>query len=218
MSISIMSGTQSYTNLYSAAATSGKEKPEKPKIDTDESGSISKDELTTFLSKAPSDDSTESVDTEEIFSSLDTDGNGEISSEEEKSLKDYLPKPKEMPSMSQSEGAQGAPQGAPPQGPPPSAMSMADTNSDSSINEDELSSLLSDVSEKTGTEVDSKEVFAALDTNEDGTISEEEAEGLKEYLPEPPKMDAQMQAQLQSAYSSGLDLTSSVGSTVNYAS
>ena len=211
MSISIMSGTQSYTNLYSAAATSGKEKPEKPTIDTDESGSISKDELTTFLSKAPSDDSTESVDTEEIFSSLDTDGNGEISSEEEKSLKDYLPKPKEMPSMSQSEGA-------PPQGPSPSAMSMADTNSDSSIDEDELTSLLSDVSEKTGTEVDSKEVFAALDTNEDGTISEEEAEGLKEYLPEPPKMDAQMQAQLQSAYSSGLDLTSSVGSTVNYAS
>lgn len=211
MSISIMSGTQSYTNLYSASATSGKEKPEKPTIDTDESGSISKDELTTFLSKAPSDDSTESVDAEEIFSSLDTDGNGEISSEEEKSLKDYLPKPKDMPSMSQSEGA-------PPQGPPPSAMSMADTNSDSSIDEDELTSLLSDVSEKTGTEIDSKEVFAALDTNEDGTISEEEAEGLKEYLPEPPKMDAQMQAQLQSAYSSGLDLTSSVGSTVNYAS
>ena len=69
-----MSGTQSYTNLYSASAASGKEKPEKPTIDTDKSGSISKDELTTFLSKAPSDDSTESVDAEEIFSSLDTDG------------------------------------------------------------------------------------------------------------------------------------------------
>lgn len=217
MSISIMSGTQSYTNLYSASAASGKEKPEKPTIDTDKSGSISKDELTTFLSKAPSDDSTESVDAEEIFSSLDTDGNGEISSEEEKSLKDYLPKPKDMPSMSQAGGAQGAPQGAPPQGPPPSMMSMADTNSDSSIDEDELSSLLSDVSEKSGTKLDSKEVFSALDTNEDGVISEEEAEGLKDYLPEPPKMDTQMQAQLQSTYS-GLTSTSSIGNTVNYAS
>lgn len=114
-------------------------------------------------------------------------------------------------------------EGAPPQGaggPPPSMMGMADTNSDSSIDEDELTSLLSDVSEKTGTELDTEEVFSSLDTDEDGVISEEELEGLKAYLPEPteqPQMNAQMQAQLQSAYAMG-STTSSVGSSLNYVS
>lgn len=203
MGISIMGGTQSYTNLYSAAS-SGQQPPKKPEIDTDGSGSISKDELTSFISEMPTDDST-SIDAEEIFSNLDTDGDGEISSEEEKSLKDYLPKPQGMPSMSQAGG------------PPPSMMSMADSNSDSTIDEDELSSLLSDISEKTGTELDTDEIFAALDTDEDGTISEEEAEGLKDYLPEPPEMNAQMQSQLQAAYGA-TSASSYVGSTLNYTS
>ena len=169
------SATQNYYGNYQT------EKSQKgPQIDTNGDSAISKDELNSFVSEM-NEKTSQSVDSDELFSKLDTDGDGSVSEEESKSLKDLLPKPK----------------GAPPQmgGMPPGGgggkemFSKIDTNGDSSISKDELSTMVSDISSKSETEIDSDELFSKLDTDEDGSISEEESKSLKDYLPKPPKMD-----------------------------
>ncbi len=196
---------------------SNQQPKQKPSIDSDGDNAISKDELSSFLSEVSSKTS-EELDSEEIFTSLDSDGNGSISEDEGKKLSDYLPN-KGMPPMG------GMPPGEPPQG---GMFSKIDSNGDNSIDKSELSSLVEDISSKSGEEIDSEELFASLDSDEDGTISEEESEALKDYLPKPPEkeensmnseMVAMMQQNIASSYSVGkTDISKMLGSIFSSAS
>ena len=121
-------------------------------IDTNGDGSISADELSTFLASATGD----STGADEFLASLDTDGDGSISASEFEA-------------------------GAPP--PPPGSSSTTtglddlfssiDTNGDGSISSDELTAFLATDSDDS-TSID--QLLAALDTDGNGSVSESEFE------------------------------------------
>lgn len=53
-------------------------------------------------------------------------------------------------------------------------FSQVDTDSSGSVNQAELGSLLSDLSELTGTTLDAEELFTSMDTDSDGSLSSDE--------------------------------------------
>ena len=67
-------------------------------------------------------------------------------------------------------------------------FAKVDTDGNGSVNEAELSTMLSDISEKTGTSLgDSKELFTKMDSNSDGSLSSDELDaGMKALMPPPP--------------------------------
>ena len=67
-------------------------------------------------------------------------------------------------------------------------FAKVDTDGNGSVNQAELDTLVSDISQKTGVSLgDSKELFSKMDTNADGNLSSDElGEGMKQLLPPPP--------------------------------
>lgn len=70
-------------------------------------------------------------------------------------------------------------------------FAKVDTDGSGSVDQSELSSMLSDISQKTGTSLgDSKELFTKMDSNGDGTLSSDElSQGMKALMPPPSTMD-----------------------------
>jgi hypothetical protein len=70
-------------------------------------------------------------------------------------------------------------------------FAKVDADGSGGVNQTELSSMLSDISAKTGTSLgDSKELFSKMDGNSDGSLSSDElAQGMKDLLPPPSTMD-----------------------------
>ncbi|NVO05696.1 MAG: EF-hand domain-containing protein [Rhodoferax sp.] len=70
-------------------------------------------------------------------------------------------------------------------------FAKVDTDGSGSVDQTELSSMLSDISAKTGTSLgDSKELFTKMDSNGDGSLSSDElAKGMKDLLPPPSTLD-----------------------------
>lgn len=96
-------------------------------------------------------------------------------------------------------------------------FAKVDTDGSGSVDQSELSAMLSEISQKTGTSLgDSKQLFTKMDTNGDGSLSSDElGQGMKDFLPPPTTMDfAQSHAQDgQPARSSGAGGTSGTQST-----
>lgn len=67
-------------------------------------------------------------------------------------------------------------------------FAKVDTDSSGSVDQTELSSMLSDIASKTGTSLgDSKELFTKMDSNSDGSLSGDELDkGMKDLMPPPP--------------------------------
>jgi Ca2+-binding EF-hand superfamily protein len=67
-------------------------------------------------------------------------------------------------------------------------FAKVDTDSSGSVDQTELSSMLSDIASKTGTSLgDSKELFTKMDSNSDGSLSSDELDkGMKDLMPPPP--------------------------------
>jgi Ca2+-binding EF-hand superfamily protein len=70
-------------------------------------------------------------------------------------------------------------------------FAKVDTDGSGGIDQAELSTLVSDVSEKTGVSLgDSKALFTQMDSNSDGSLSSDElARGMKDLLPPPTTME-----------------------------
>ena len=67
-------------------------------------------------------------------------------------------------------------------------FAKVDTDSSGGVDQTELSTMLTDISEKTGLDLgDSKELFSKMDSNSDGSLSSDElGEGMKDLMPPPP--------------------------------
>jgi hypothetical protein len=70
-------------------------------------------------------------------------------------------------------------------------FAKVDSDGSGTVDQAELSTMLSDISAKTGTSLgDSKELFTKMDSNADGSLSSDElAQGMKDVLPPPSTMD-----------------------------
>jgi Ca2+-binding EF-hand superfamily protein len=70
-------------------------------------------------------------------------------------------------------------------------FAKVDTDGSGGVEQTELSSMLSDISAKSGTSLgDSKELFSKMDSNADGSLSSDElAQGMKALMPPPSTMD-----------------------------
>lgn len=151
----ISSSYSSYTSTSSAASSQSKRFQEMliNKLDADQDGSISKDELSSALSNDSKDGITVSLS--EAFSSLDSNEDDSLSAEE---LAAFAPPPPpqqdgfDVASLAQD------------------LLGALDSDADGAINNDELTSALSNA----GSSADSSKVFSTLDTNEDGSVSLEE--------------------------------------------
>ena len=66
-------------------------------------------------------------------------------------------------------------------------FAKVDADSSGSVDQTELSSMLSDISPKTGVTLDAKKLFSSMDSNSDGSLSSDElAQGMQSVMPPPP--------------------------------
>lgn len=156
MNISSIGSVSWYTSLTSTSNLSGSGGKTSASASTTDSACFSAAGFAALLSEqgggppAISDDqaaqigSTLQGQNADLFSALDSDGNGTLSADELKTA------------MKALHGSQGRPSGPPPSGPPPE---MSDDQA-SAIGSDLLSS--------------NTKLFSALDTNQDGTLSADE--------------------------------------------
>ncbi|WNW10770.1 XopAW family type III secretion system calcium-binding effector [Pseudomonas sp. DTU_2021_1001937_2_SI_NGA_ILE_001] len=150
----ISSGYSSYTSSSTLASTQSKRFQETllSKLDADEDGSVSQEELSSALSSDSKDGITVSLS--QAFSSLDSDDDDNLSAEELAAFAPPAPPKEGFDASALAEGLLGA----------------LDSDSDGAISSDELTTGLS----AAGSSADSSKVFDALDTNKDGSVSIEE--------------------------------------------
>lgn len=177
--ISSVSNQGAYT---SSMMRGGMQRPAPPnpeelfsKTDANGDGTIDKVELSDALAaKSETEGAGNGPDADELFSMLDADGDGSITEEEHtQGLQNIAP--------------QGGPQGAkgmmgPPPPPPPDSeeeeelFAATDADDSGTIDLEELSSMLSSLSESEDSQESSKaeELFALLDGDGDGAVTADE--------------------------------------------
>ncbi|WP_105615262.1 EF-hand domain-containing protein [Vallitalea okinawensis] len=147
--------------------------PKGPKLDTDNDGNWSKDELDEYAAYS-SEELGVSIDSEDLMNTYDQDGDGLIGSEEREVLiQDNALKLPEMPSKPPMAKGAMPPMGNATQGPD------LDTNEDDSWSISELENYAAFV-ENLGISIDISEIMEAFDEDEDGTINGNERELLAE--------------------------------------
>jgi len=155
-------------------------------LDTDGDGKLSQTELETWASTM-AEKTGQTIDTSEALSTYDTDGDGGLSSEE---MQAYV-----SATMRQGMGGMGMMQGPPP---PPEGQGLfgaLDTDGSGGVSESELSTWATNMSEATGTTIETSEALSTYDTDADGELSATE---LRAYLDE---KDASYQILVQKARS-----------------
>lgn len=66
-------------------------------------------------------------------------------------------------------------------------FAKVDSDSSGGVDQTELSTMLSDISAKTGTTLDAEKLFSTMDSNSDGSISSDElSTGMQSVMPSPP--------------------------------
>lgn len=134
--------------------------------DADNSGGITKEELTSALA-AKAQDGQDGPDADELFSTLDADGDGVITEEEHSTglaaMHKELAQASAFTSMSMGMNSMAD-----------QLFTDTDADGDGYISASELSSAISAKNEATGGTVDATELFSALDADGDGKISQDE--------------------------------------------
>lgn len=66
-------------------------------------------------------------------------------------------------------------------------FAKVDTDSSGGVDQNELSTMLSDISQKSGITLDAQQLFTSMDSNSDGSLSSDElAQGMQSVMPPPP--------------------------------
>ena len=169
--IGSVSSYSTYTSTSSTATSSARsqqfQKELLSKLDSDGDGSVNQEELSTALSQKSDDGILVSLS--DNFGDLDSDGSGDLSSEEMAAMAPPPPPPRDQAPNTELANA---------------LLSVLDTDGDGVVSSDELSNGLA----STDSDADSQQVFSALDKNEDGTVSLDELAA--SLAPPPPPQQA----------------------------
>lgn len=174
--MSTLSGVSGTGDAWSAMKTQRSQMQTKmfAKIDTDSSGSVDKTELSAMLSKVSQKAGvTVGGDTDATFTQMDSNTNGQLSSDElAKGMQSLQPPPSTM-DFAQSRGANGT-SGTDQSGDRDDLFGKIDTNGDGAVDQTELTALTDKIKADTGK--DTTDMFAKLDADKDGKLSQTEFE------------------------------------------
>lgn len=166
--MSTISGVSGSSNVWAALNTQRNQHQAKmfAKVDTDGSGGVNETELSTMLSDISGKTGTNLGDSKELFSKMDSNADGQLSSDElDAGMKAVMPPPSTM-EFAQSHAIGGS------NGSNDDLFAKIDTDSDGSVSKEELQALTDKIKEKTG--IDVSEDFSKLDTDGNGQLSQTE--------------------------------------------
>ena len=179
-SISSVSGSSAWSSMSTQRAQ--RHSPERllQKIDTDQSGGVDSTELQGLLDKVAEKTGT-SVSASDTLTQFDTDGDGQLGSEElGTAMQSLMPPPSTMEfaqrRSGEAEGTDGT-TGATTRGQAGDDLfGKVDTDSDGTVSQTELQALLETMSGGTASQtgVSSDDLFATLDTDGDGSLTQAE--------------------------------------------
>ncbi|RFO98910.1 calcium-binding protein [Rhodoferax lacus] len=154
------------------------------KVDTDGSGGVDQTELSTMLSDVSTKTRTNLGDSKELFTKMDSNADGSLSSDElGQGMKALMPPPSTM-DFAQSRGAGGE----------DDLFSKVDSNSDGLLDATEVKALADKIKSDTGEDVSDK--FSQLDTDGDAKLTKAEFDAGK-----PQASDASSSTQASAARS-----------------
>lgn len=177
--MSTISGVSGSSNAWAALNTQRSQHQAKmfAKVDTDGSGGVDQTELGTMLSNISEKTSVSLGDAKELFTQMDSNSDGSLSSDElDTGMKALMPPPPSTMEFAQQHGMGGS------EGSQDDLFAKVDTDGDGKVSQDELKVLTDKIQEDTGQDV--SQDFAKLDTDGDGALSQTEFEAGR---PQPPE-------------------------------
>lgn len=177
--MSTISGVSGSSNAWAALNTQRSQHQAKmfAKVDTDGSGGVDQTELGTMLSNISEKTGTSLGDAKELFTQMDSNSDGSLSSDElDTGMKALMPPPPSTMEFAQSRGMGGS------EGSQDDLFAKVDTDGDGSVSKDELQVLTDKIKSDTGQDV--SQDFSKLDTDGDGKLTQAEFEAGR---PQPPE-------------------------------
>ena len=175
--MSSISGVSGSSNAWAAVSAQRAQHQAKmfAKVDTDSSGGVDQTELSSMLSDVASKTGASLGDSQELFTKMDSNADGSLSSDElDKGMKDLMPPPSTM-DFAQSRGMGGS------NGSQDDLFSKVDTDSDGAVSQDELQVLTDKIKSESGQDV--SQDFSLLDADGSGSLSQAEFNAGR---PQPP--------------------------------
>ena len=175
--MSSISGVSGSSNVWAAVSAQRAQHQAKmfAKVDTDSSGGVDQTELSSMLSDVASKTGASLGDSQELFTKMDSNADGSLSSDElDKGMKDLMPPPSTM-DFAQSRGMGGS------NGSQDDLFSKVDTDSDGAVSQDELQVLTDKIKSESGQDV--SQDFSLLDADGSGSLSQAEFDAGR---PQPP--------------------------------
>ena len=177
--MSTISGVSGSSNAWAALNTQRSQHQAKmfAKVDTDGSGGVDQTELGSMLSDISEKTGVSLGDAKELFSQMDSNSDGSLSSDElDTGMQALMPPPPSTMEFAQSRGMGGS------GGSQDDLFAKVDTDGDGAVSQDELKLLTDKIEDDTGQDL--SEDFAKLDTDGDGALSQTEFESGR---PQPPQ-------------------------------
>jgi Ca2+-binding EF-hand superfamily protein len=177
--MSTISGVSSSSSAWAAVSAQRAQHQAKmfAKVDTDSSGGVDQTELSTMLSDISSKTGTSLGDAKELFTQMDSNSDGSLSSDElDSGMKALMPPPPSTMDFAQSRGMGGS------NGSQDDLFAKVDTDGDGAVSKDELQVLTDKIKSDTGQDV--SQDFSKLDTDGSGSLSQAEFDAGR---PQPPQ-------------------------------
>lgn len=163
--MSSISGVSGVSNAWANANAQRSQMQAKmfAKVDTDSSGGVDQNELSTMLSDI-SQKSGITLDAQQLFTNMDSNSDGSLSSDElAQGMQSVMPPPPSTMDFAQNRTGQSGED---------DLYSKVDSNSDGSVDEAEMQAFTDKMKSETG--MDNSISFASLDTDGDGKLNQTE--------------------------------------------